>query len=537
MSYPTQVLEPDTLYLIISIPGDDYQANVRLYDRATTTIDVVSTSSNDGLGAHVGGTEYFEWSLYWHRKLGDGVWYMVRPEGPNIAVDLLASTERNLVFDRVETIQSPRLYLHVVGLVRLMRTPDLASHQVTSYLDWLSPLATSRASCSVMWASSVYVRTRLHVAMVRGVVDEGAEDFDATALICESLHCRDRSLRRMSGFRKKKKKKKKKEKTKRKKIERRLPLREIHGPMGSSCWDDGRFDEPRLVPWPQFCCISERALKTQEQRPLLPKDGTPQSSLRWRPLLAEWSLEPADEQSKNSFCEEDYVISLFLAEFVNALTNVSYVYFALQYMYGPGSRGLFAPKWDFMSISLLVLGFGSFLFHASLRQTFEFVDELSMLVLAWSMLYSTLTLRQTPAMVRLISVALAAFFVGFSVFYIQSAKILYQVFAFWSALGVLGIRIRYLFYWLEPGFPKEKTRGWIVRTWQSVFICLFGYLIWNIDLEFCAELRDLRQKIGLPWAWLFEFHGWWHILTAVGASWFMNVVREVREEVNREKSE
>jgi dihydroceramidase len=30
-------------------------------------------------------------------------------------------------------------------------------------------------------------------------------------------------------------------------------------------------------------------------------------------------------------------------------------------------------------------------------------------------------------------------------------------------------------------------------------------------------------------------HGWWHILTAIGASMFMQVVREVREEAEREK--
>jgi dihydroceramidase len=50
-------------------------------------------------------------------------------------------------------------------------------------------------------------------------------------------------------------------------------------------------------------------------------------------------------------------------------------------------------------------------------------------------------------------------------------------------------------------------------------------------------LRAFRQRIGVPWAFLFEFHGWWHILTAVGASQFMNVLREVREEVDREKTE
>ena len=208
-------------------------------------------------------------------------------------------------------------------------------------------------------------------------------------------------------------------------------------------------------------------------------------------------------------------------------------------MYGrrSGSRGLFDPKWDFMSISLMVLGFGSFLFHATLRQTLEFVDELSMMLLSWSMLRSLLILRQSPTNIRYISIVLAIFFVSFSVFYVTFSKIIYQVIAFWVSLILVGVRVRYLFNWAKPGFSEENVRNWSVRVWTATFTCLFGYLIWNIDLEFCHELRNLRERIGLPWAFLLEFHGWWHILTALGASQFMNVVREVREEVDREKKE
>ncbi|RSL68393.1 hypothetical protein CEP54_002824 [Fusarium duplospermum] len=257
-------------------------------------------------------------------------------------------------------------------------------------------------------------------------------------------------------------------------------------------------------------------------------DGDPYSSSgAWSPIT-----------SRANFCEEDYVITLYLAEFVNALTNVTYVYFALRYMYGgSGRRGILPARWDFMSVALLLLGIGSFLFHASLRQTLEFVDELSMLLLSWSMLRTILIMRQTPSMIRLITAILPVFFISFSIFYVWSAKIIYQVIGFWVSLILIGLRIRYLLYWLKPGFPEKQTHEWAVRTWTAAFICLFGYFIWNIDLEFCAELRDLRARVGLPWAWIFEFHGWWHILTAVGANQFMGVVREVREEAARMKQE
>ncbi|KAI9148370.1 benzoate 4-monooxygenase cytochrome p450 [Paramyrothecium foliicola] len=241
--------------------------------------------------------------------------------------------------------------------------------------------------------------------------------------------------------------------------------------------------------------------------------------------------------SRANFCEEDYIVTFYLAEFINSLTNIAYVFLALRYMYGPGNRGVFRPKLDFMSISLFVLGIGSFLFHATLRQTMEFADELSMLGLTWSMLQSILTARQGPQAARLISIGLAVVFLAFSAFYINSAQIIYQVIAFGSGIGLVTLRSQYLYHWAQPRFPKAKSRDWNMRTWKSIAICLFGYLLWNIDLEYCAELRALRECVGLPWAWTLELHGWWHILTAVGASMFMDVAREVRDEISREKKE
>jgi dihydroceramidase len=188
-----------------------------------------------------------------------------------------------------------------------------------------------------------------------------------------------------------------------------------------------------------------------------------------------------------------------------------------------------------MSLSLLVLGIGSFLFHATLRQTLEFVDEFSMLGLTWSMLQAALTARQPTARARLITVAVAVVYLSFSAFYLWSAKIIYQVFAFTSSLVAVLARSQYLFHLSRPAFPDAKRRDWNWRVWKALGICVLGYLLWSIDLEYCAELRALRQQVGLPWAWVLELHGWWHILTAVGASQAMQVSREVNEELGREK--
>ncbi|CAG8041396.1 unnamed protein product [Penicillium salamii] len=41
-------------------------------------------------------------------------------------------------------------------------------------------------------------------------------------------------------------------------------------------------------------------------------------------------------------------------------------------------------------------------------------------------------------------------------------------------------------------------------------------MIWLVDEFSCRHLISIRHFIGLPLAFLFEFHGWWHVFTAIG---------------------
>ncbi|KAM5354416.1 hypothetical protein ACJ41O_001065 [Fusarium nematophilum] len=196
MSYPTQELQANTLYLVISTPEALPYAIEHIYDRDKTTLKIVNTgpvpeggggSSSNGEGVHISGTEDFGWGLYWHRNLRDGTWYTLRQDSPSLHVNLPGFNRPINVFESFQVKQSPRLYSHVVGLVRIMRAPDMDAAEITSYLDWLAPRAATMATEPVMWAAGVYLRARRHVARKRGVLDAGAVDYNPTGLICEAL--------------------------------------------------------------------------------------------------------------------------------------------------------------------------------------------------------------------------------------------------------------------------------------------------------------------------------------------------------------
>jgi dihydroceramidase len=213
------------------------------------------------------------------------------------------------------------------------------------------------------------------------------------------------------------------------------------------------------------------------------------------------------------------------------------VYLALKYIYGPGSRGLLRPRADFLSVSLLVLGIASFTFHASLRQTFQFADEIAMLGLAWAILQGVFTIRRSTAYDRLINVSLAVIFPLFAIFYVYTGKIIYHATAFFAMMALIVARGYYLFWLRVPRFPADKCHGWRIRGRKALISLLVAYGLWHLDLEACAQLRGLRERIGLPWAWVLEFHGWWHVLTAISAHMAMAMVREVQDELKRDVQE
>jgi dihydroceramidase len=55
-----------------------------------------------------------------------------------------------------------------------------------------------------------------------------------------------------------------------------------------------------------------------------------------------------------------------------------------------------------------------------------------------------------------------------------------------------------------------KTMWFMVGYGLSMF--LGGFLIWNLDNQFCSQIRRWRRTVGLPWGIFLEGHGWWYVL-------------------------
>ncbi|ORY67555.1 alkaline ceramidase family protein [Pseudomassariella vexata] len=228
--------------------------------------------------------------------------------------------------------------------------------------------------------------------------------------------------------------------------------------------------------------------------------------------------------SAANFCEEDYAVTRYIAEFINSLTNLAYIYLALRHPRRPGAKKAFWP-FDSMATALFILGVFSGVFHATMHQATQFCDELAMIILGTAYLQKLYASGQSPTMSWVISALIVANSCFWGGVYVYTGNILHHVYIFNTMLAVIGVRTFYMFYGM--GRSKEEKARLLRRYGKSLVILISGYVLWNIDLERCFELRKIRGAIGMPWSWLLEFHGWWHVLTAVGANEYILLVREL----------
>lgn len=73
----------------------------------------------------------------------------------------------------------------------------------------------------------------------------------------------------------------------------------------------------------------------------------------------------------------------------------------------------------------------------------------------------------------------------------------------------------------EQEYENQRDLDILKKMWFFVVfgITVFvgGFGIWALDNQYCSTLRQWRRSIGMPWGFVLEGHGWWHLMTGLGA--------------------
>lgn len=237
-----------------------------------------------------------------------------------------------------------------------------------------------------------------------------------------------------------------------------------------------------------------------------------------------------------NWCEEDYYATPYSAEIINTLTNIWFMYLAWK---GISSclRNSYDRVFLYGFLSYLMIGLGSFFFHSSLKYSMQLLDELSMVYTTCIMFYAIYSHQQSPrvqviigSLIALLAVTitLVYHYLGDPLFH-QNAFALLTVMVVFRSMYVMEINLRPSRKMkngesvtnLLPEQRRQNSRDVrILKTmWHMIYLGVgsvgMGFLIWNLDNEFCSTLRVWRRQVGLPWGILLEGHGWWHIFTGI----------------------
>ncbi|KAK4957825.1 alkaline ceramidase ydc1, partial [Elasticomyces elasticus] len=253
-----------------------------------------------------------------------------------------------------------------------------------------------------------------------------------------------------------------------------------------------------------------------------------------------------------NWCEEDYYATVYAAEIVNTLTNLLFQFLAFKGIFNCVRHGhdtIFLVTF----VGYFLVGTGSFLFHATLKccdlqDPMQLVDELSMIYTTCLMFYATFShkkSRKTSLIIAFSLISLAVFITAYY-HYLQDPVFHQNMYALLTAI-VLFRSIYIMEVNMRPTLRKrrevhkalEGRQGstgeqkrcddrdarilrnmWIMVTF-GLSIFLGGFGIWTLDNVYCSTLRRWRREIGLPWGILLEGHGWWHLMTGLGAYFYI----------------
>lgn len=280
--------------------------------------------------------------------------------------------------------------------------------------------------------------------------------------------------------------------------------------------------------------------------------------------------------SASNFCEEDYQTSYYVAEFINTISNLAYIYYALRpptvAVKPPGHTTSTSSKqwdlatnrsiWDLHTPALIAVGLSSALFHGTLHSLPQWFDESSMYLLAASFIHSLLTTtylratttksepnskslpythitrqNQRPIALCLVLVLSATSYISFA-----TGNLTIHSVTFGLLLAVSGLKLIYLIFTFETpaqirAAPKTRLLGFTVtETQRTLLVALLrswaflelAFALWLVDCNpgWCNWLRYVRNEVlWWPLGYVTELHGWWHFFTARAAGEYIVLVR------------
>lgn len=255
--------------------------------------------------------------------------------------------------------------------------------------------------------------------------------------------------------------------------------------------------------------------------------------------------------SSINWCERDYAKSYYIAEFYNTVSNSIYLVFSIYFMswlYRKSSAGRpqvpyahIKMRLTLFSLSVCLVGIGSWFFHSTLTREGQMLDEISMLLAFMPALYSLLQMDDykwetrkrgerssflfffSNAYAFILATGIFIYTMGLLYLYDQENPFLFQslfgicvFYALFHAIYLLRRRSHLRSEVTNKLYASEcqhHHRNKKILFFHWLASCLIGFLCWNLDNELCERFTFIESLL---------LHSWWHVFTGY-ATYLWNV--------------
>ncbi|MFT7623321.1 MAG: dihydroceramidase [Myxococcota bacterium] len=232
-------------------------------------------------------------------------------------------------------------------------------------------------------------------------------------------------------------------------------------------------------------------------------------------IAAYWAAKGA--ASSVDWCEPNYVVSQFIAEFWNTLSSIPIALAGLYGLYRLGGSKISGSKisarftWSFLAVA--IIGLGSVAFHGTLLKSAQALDELPMIYCSLTLVYALANRTEigTPKSRRW-AIGLTAYAVAFTVAYALLPQ-LFELFIVSYGLIVGGVVIvSARLSWGPTGTPTHKK----LYYWAAGGYLSGVFFLWMPEHVFLACDHPAQAA---------HLHAWFHSTSVVGTySWLLLLI-------------
>ncbi|XP_077988131.1 alkaline ceramidase 3-like [Glandiceps talaboti] len=213
------------------------------------------------------------------------------------------------------------------------------------------------------------------------------------------------------------------------------------------------------------------------------------------------------------WCEENYDVTYYIAEFWNTVSNLAMIVPPLVGAVHAALDGL-ERRYVLIHLSLLAVGIGSWFFHMTLLYEMQLLDELPMIWGTCVMVYCMSESHSPPRSHNyLLGAILTVYATIVTIAYLHIKDPVFHQWAYGILAGFLTLSGFYFMVYKGGSKPLALTAG---------ITYLAGFILWNIDNIYCDKLRYLRGNMISPLRPMTQLHGWWHVLAGIGT--FMSII-------------